>query len=800
MSKRYLNNDTGAFRQTLRKIHLYDFSDLALEAFPEKTTALRARLAEGEPLRSLIPEAFALVFEAVRRTLHETPFDAQLLAALAMNDQRIIELPTGEGKTMVAVFVAVLRALSGEGVHIMTFNDYLVGRDAQWMGPVYALLGLSVGIVREGSSASERKEAYACDVTYVTAREAGFDYLRSFLATDESEIVHRPFHFAIVDEADSIMIDEARVPMVIAGEQSEKVLIRPELFSAVRALKPELHYQTDEYAENIYLTDEGILQIEKDLGIGDLFGNESGEPLEQSLANPISRPPDNPVDVLTQVNVILPALHLLQKDVDYIVRDGQVQLVDTFTGRVSKLRQWPDGLQAAVEIKENVKQRTSGMIMNQVTFQHFINLYPEFCGMTGTAVSAAPEFAQFYDLPVTVIHPNKPCVRADLPDVIFTHRDVKHRFLIEEIIRVHSTGRPILVGTASVEESEEIAGYLREKGISIEVLNARNDEHEARIIANAGQKGAITISTNMAGRGVDIRLGGRDEAGHDEVCALGGLYVIGTNRHESVRIDRQLRGRAGRQGDPGESRFFISLEDPLLVKYRIGDALQEKFRLTRKETPLQSRAVRSAITHIQRVVEGQNFDTKTTLSKYSFMPNEQRKLVEKKRLNILSGRDSLSVLEQHDPALLEKITRRIDGPEYLRARRQIELFALNRCWSDHLVAVQNGLEGVEIISMLKGDPFLTYNQRLIEAFGQFEENLNATVRALFENLTIRDGIADLPHAGFAGPTSTRTYLVHDGTEEQAYVNDFALAFMNAPFFLMMKMLHFLFGRSEEPDK
>jgi len=809
---RYLNNDLRSFRHILRKIHSHDFSGLIPEAFPEKIAVLRARLAEGDPLTALIPETFALVSEAVKRTLHETPFDAQLLAALAMNDRRVIELPTGEGKTMVAVFVASLRALSGMGVHIMTFNDYLVGRDAQWMGPIYNLLGLSVGTVRENSSAPERKDAYACDVTYVTAREAGFDYLRTFLATDESDIAHRPFHFAIIDEADSIMIDEARVPMLIAGEQSEKVLIRPELFSAVRALKPDLHYQTDEYAENIYLTDEGILRIEKDLGIENLFENESGDPSEQSLTDPSEQslaepsdspsdnPTDNSVDILTQINVILPALHLLQKDVDYIVRDGQVQLVDTFTGRVSKLRQWPDGLQAAVEIKENVKQRTSGMIMNQVTFQHFINLYPEFCGMTGTAVSAAPEFAQFYDLPVTVIHPNMPCVRADLPDVIFTHRDVKHRFLIEEILRIHATGRPILVGTASVEESEEIAGRLRKEGVSLEVLNARSDEHEARIIADAGRKGAITISTNMAGRGVDIRLGGQDEAGHAEVCALGGLYVIGTNRHESVRIDLQLRGRAGRQGDPGESRFYISLEDPMLVKYRIGDALSEKFRLTRKEAPVESRAVRSAIAHIQRIVEGQNFDTKTTLARYSYMPNEQRKLVEKKRLNILKGQDSLRVLEQYDPTLLEKLLKRLSEEEYLRARQQIELFALNRCWSDHLIAVQNGLEGVEIISMLKGDPFLTYNQRLIEAFEHFEEDLNTTVGRLFEHLKIRDGIADLPHTGITAPTSTRTYLVHDGTEDQAYVNDFALAFFNAPFFLMMKIFHRLFGRSDESGK
>ncbi|MBN1891570.1 MAG: accessory Sec system translocase SecA2, partial [Clostridiales bacterium] len=687
---------------------------------------------------------------------------------------------------LAAVFVASLRALSRKGVHIMTFNDYLAGRDAQWMGPIFELLGFSVGTVRESSSPADRKAAYQCDITYVTAREAGFDYLRTFLVTDENEIVHRPFHYAIIDEADSIMIDEARVPMVIAGEMSDTVRIRPDLYASVRALQENIHYRTDEYAENIFLTDEGILQLEKDLGIENLFAEDE---------------PDQPdtVDILTQANVIIPALHLLQKNVDYIVRDGQVQLVDTFTGRISKLRQWPDGLQAAVEIKENVPQRTNGMIMNQVTFQHFINLYPGFCGMTGTAVSAAPEFAQFYDIPVTVIPPNRPCIRNDLPDVIFTHREAKYQHLIAEIVRIHSTGRPILVGTCSVEESELIADRLRKEGVLLEVLNARNDEREAQIIADAGRKGAVTISTNMAGRGVDIRLGGPDEAGHEHICALGGLYVIGTNRHESIRIDLQLRGRAGRQGDPGESRFFISLQDPMLVKYRVGDALSRKFRLTPQDDPIRSRAVRSAVAHTQRVVEGQNFDTKTTLAKYSFMPNEQRKLIEKKRMNILFGQDSLSVLEKHDRSLLDQIMSQVSEDEYHRARKQIELFALNRCWADHLVAVQSGLDGVEIVSMLKGDPFLTYNQRLIEAFEQFEDHLDQTVVRLFESLKIDDGVVDLPQTGVDRPTSTRTYLVHDGTEEQAFINDFAMAYLNAPFFLALKIFHHFFGKSEISD-
>ncbi|NLO61867.1 MAG: accessory Sec system translocase SecA2 [Clostridiaceae bacterium] len=789
MINKHLANNLRPLRKSLTQIRALDYSRYHAEDFSAHIARLRGLLSDGESLTALIPETFALVTEAIRQTLRLDPYDVQILAALAMNEGRIIEFPTGEGKTLVAVYVAALRALSGEGVHIMTFNDYLADRDARWMGPVYELIGLSVGSVRESSAPDDRKAAYLRDITYVTAREAGFDYLRTFLASDESEIVHRPFHYAIIDEADSIMIDEARIPLVIADDFGEKISISTELFESIRNMTPDVHFITDEHADNIYLTDQGIAKIEADLGVGHFFGEE--EPLEPTEANA-----EPHIGLLNQANVILPALYLLQKDVDYIVTDGAVRLVDEFTGRVSKFRQWPDGLQEAVEIKEGFPPRTGGRILNRITFRHLIEMYPDFCGMTGTATSAAPEFAQFYDRAVTVIPPNTPCVRKDLPDVIFTHTEAKHRFLIDDLLRIHETGRPILVGTAGVGESEQIADLLRMHGVCPEVLNARDDSREAEIIADAGKIGALTISTNMAGRGVDIRLGGRDEADRSEVCALGGLYVVGTNRHESVRIDRQLRGRAGRQGDPGESRFYISLQDPMLVKYRIGDELSGKFRLERRETPIDSRTVRSAIAHAQRVVEGQNLDTKTTLAKYSFMPNEQRKLVERKHLNILSGADSLEILEKYHPPLLEKIRTQLSEDEYLRARKYIELFALNQCWADHLLVAQAALDGVEIVSMLRGDPFLTYNQKMIEAFELFEENIRITITGLFESLQIKDGKADLPETGIIGSTSTRTYLIHDGTESQTFVNDFALAIMNPPFFIALMLFRWLFGRRD----
>lgn len=768
-----------AFRKILKKVKAFDFSGLENAQIAEHSQSLKKRATNMASPDNLLPDAFALVSETVKRTLGIAPFDVQLIAAAAMNAGRVIEFPTGEGKTLVAVFVAYVRALSGKGVHVLTFNDYLARRDALWMKPVYDMLDISVGFIQENSSLEDRKTAYSRDITYVTAKEAGFDYLKRFLVYDKNDIVQRDFHYAIIDEADSILIDEARIPLVLAGDISEIVDIGKNIYSSVASLAPEKHYKIDAYAENIYLTEEGIAQIETDLGIENLFDSEH-------------------LDTLTKINVILPALHLLEKDIDYIVQDGQVQLVDEFTGRVSKNRQWPDGLHAAVEMKEGLIPQKHGMVMNTVTLQHFLHLYPDFCGMTGTAHSAAPEFLQFYKKSIIVIPPHKPCMRIDHPDIVFTHREAKHQALVEEIRRTHASGRPVLVGTCSVEESELLADMLHDDIPQLQVLNAKNDVQEAEIISEAGQLSAVTISTNMAGRGVDIHLGGKDGKNYRQVCALGGLYIIGTNRHESIRIDLQLRGRAGRQGDPGESQFYISLKDPMLVKYQIDDALSEKFRICRQNDPIHGRTIRSAILHVQHIVEGQTFDAKTTLGKYSFMPNEQRKIVERRREKILNEESSFHVLENHATDQLLALRTQISEDEYLRVRRHVELFAINRCWADHLVATQSAQDGVQMISMLKGDPFLTFNQRLIEGFEDFETHIRELILEIFGSLLIRDGRVDLPQMGIQGPSSTRTYLVHDGTEEQIFINEFASAYFNAPLYIFYMIFNRLFKRRQKP--
>ena len=487
------------------------------------------------------------------------PFDVQVLAAIAMHQGKLAEMQTGEGKTLAAVLPAYLNALTGQGVHVLTFNDYLARRDAQWMGPLYRFLGLTVGAVQQGMSPADRRRAYACDVTYVTAKEAGFDYLRDHLCMAPEDLVHRPFHYAIVDEADSILIDEARVPLVIAGSVEARRVDPYQAAELVRSLDARRDFETDEFARNVHFTDSGLDRLESQLRCGDLHAAEN-------------------LDLLTELSMALHAQVLLRREVDYIVRDGQIELVDEFTGRVAENRRWPDGLQAAVEAKEGVPLRPQGTIRGSITLQHFLRLYPKVCGMTATAQAAAAEFEEFYELAVVVIPPNRPCVRVDAEDTVFTHKEAKYAVLVAEIAAARGRGQPVLVGTASVGESEHLAARLAKAGIECRVLNARNDEQEAAIVAQAAMAGAVTISTNMAGRGTDIKLGGDPPDEREPVVARGGLYVIGTNRHESRRIDDQLRGRAGRQGDPGQSRFFISLEDDLMERYGIGDLLPQRYR------------------------------------------------------------------------------------------------------------------------------------------------------------------------------------------------------------------------------
>ncbi len=761
--------DLKRYRRICDAVRAMDCSDLSDDALRRRSLKLRARAASGEAAQALIVEAFALVYETVRRALGITPHDNQLMAAAAMADGFVIELATGEGKTLAAVFTAYLKALSGKGVHVLTFNDYLARRDAGWMGPVYERLGLTVRHICETSDTNERCRAYAADVTYVTAREAGFDYLRGFLVFSPDDLAHRPFHFAVVDEADSILIDEARIPLVIAGDTPAGTDIEEKLYRIAAQMKPDVHFKTDENGSVVYLEEAGIAFLEKELDLDDLYD-------------------DGNLDIASKAVVIVQAEHLLKRDVDYIVRDGEILLVDEYTGRVALGRQWSEGLHEAVELKEGLKPKHKGKVLNSITLQNFLRLYPDFAGMTGTAVQAAAEFLRFYDRSVAVIPPDKPCIRADKPDVIFTHKEAKYSAVVSEAVRAHASGRPVLIGTSSIDESEKLAEMLRPRIPGVAVLNAKNDAEEAGVIANAGRPGTVTISTNMAGRGVDIRLGGRDGEDAEEVRRLGGLYVIGTNRHESVRIDNQLRGRAGRQGDPGESRFFISLEDDLVVRYGLYESIPEKLRDVYQDAPLKNPRFQKAVVHTQRVVEGQMFDAKVTLFKYAGIVEDQRRLVHNKREDILHGRVSASILKTEDPALYKALLAQAGAAELDRAERLITLYSMNQCWADHLLFLDSVQDEAQMIGRVKGDPLMHYNKKLIEGFESLEKNIRELAVGLFRTAVVRDGVIDLDEMGVHGPTSTRTFMVHDGTEGFGFlggIGDIGAAFSAPLYFLSL---------------
>jgi len=611
--------------------------------------------AAGRRARDLL-EIIAITAVVGACVLGLTMFDVQLRGALALARGKIVEMQTGEGKTLAAVPAIVSYARQGHGVHVMTVNDYLARRDARWMGPIYEFLSLSVGCIQQGMGIEDRQRAYACDITYVTANEVGFDYLRDQLALFPRDQVHRPFAVAVIDEADSLLIDEARVPLVIAGGDSEQVPLAHRVDSLVRGFCRSLHYSLDEYGRNIGLTDTGIQAVENTFGCGNLFAEEN-------------------LPLLAAVQNSLHAHALLRRDVDYLVKDGEIKSVDEFKGRIVQERRWPAGLHTAIEVKEGVTPKTQGRILGSITMENLIALYPQVCGMTGTAATQAEEFRKIYDLEVEVIPTNRPVIRVDRPDILFQTKQEKEDVVIQELHDVHHSGRPILVGTVSVEESERLSNRLQD--IPHQVLNAWSEEKEAGIIAHAGERGALTISTNMAGRGTDIPLG-------KGVAELGGLYVIGTNRHESRRIDNQLRGRAGRQGDPGGSRFFISREDDLLVKYGIDNP--------RLHYDAES---------IQRLVEGQNLDNRQFLHKYESVIEGQRQAILERRQAILMGATPCS-------SELERL---------------VSLNALDDLWSEHLASVKELQEGTQWISYGGGEPLFEY----LKAVHKLFENLQTRI-------------------------------------------------------------------------
>lgn len=615
--------------------------------------------AEGRRATALV-EVVAVTAVVAARVLGLEMFNVQLEGALAMAEGKIAEMQTGEGKTLAAVPAVVWLARAGRGVHVMTVNDYLARRDSEWMGGIYKFLGLSVSCIQQGMSTEERRQAYASDITYATANEIGFDLLRDGLALYPNEQVQRPFAAALIDEADSILIDEARIPLVIAGGNVDQEPLAVRVDRLTRFFRRVRHYTLDEYARNIALTDAGINAIEVSFGCGNLFSEEN-------------------LPLLTAVQDSIHAHALLNRDVDYLVKDGAIESVDEFKGRVAQNRRWPAGLHTAIEAKEGVALKTQGRVLGSITLQNLIALYPEVCGMTGTAATQSAELRTVYGLDVEVIPTNRPLIRADRQDVIFRSRADKERAVIEEIRRMHETGRPVLVGTRSVEESERLSRQIRD--VVHQVLNARHEEYEAQMIARAGERDAVTISTNMAGRGTDIKLGER-------VAELGGLHVIGTNRHESRRIDNQLRGRAGRQGDPGSSRFFVSLQDDLFAKYSA-----ETERLQRDPESLQ------------RVVEGQNLEIRNFLRKYEGVVEGQRQAVQRRRQDILTGATPCSS----------------------ETERLVSLATIDDLWAEYLAAITDLREGVQWISWGGRDPLHEYLTSVDSLYQQFQASIDEEI-------------------------------------------------------------------------
>jgi preprotein translocase subunit SecA len=735
--------ELGPYRRVLARINEHDFESADDEQLKRESGELAVRARDGVALDRLLPEAFALVRETSHRVLTMRPFDVQMIAGIAMHQGKLAEMPTGEGKTLAAVAPVYLNALTGRGVHVLTFNDYLAQRDAQWMGPVYRFLGLSVGCVQQETDIAGRKDAYTCDVTYLTAKQAGFDYLRDHLGTDPSNLVHRPLGYAIVDEADSILIDEARVPLVIAGS-TEAVQADPAgAARLIGELVLDRDFKKDQAARNVHFTEVGLDRLEAELACGNLH----------DAAN---------LSLLTELSMALHARVLLTLNVDYIVRDGCVELVDEFTGRVVQDRRWPDGLQAAVEAKEGVPLKPQGAIRGSITLQHFLQLYPKTAGMTATARSAADEFLEFYDMSVVVVPPNRKCIRTDEEDVVFTHREAKHRAIIAEIVELQRTGRPVLVGTASVVESEELAGGLAEAGVECEILNAKNDGREARIVAQAATPGAVTISTNMAGRGTDIRLGGDPPRDRQRIVDLGGLYVIGTNRHESRRIDGQLRGRAGRQGDPGSSRFYISLEDDLVKRFGILDLIPPEYRTLRQDEPIDKPAITRVIGRAQRTIEEQTFEIRRTLWRYASFIEHQRQAVHRRRQAILKDELPMDLLASRAKERYDELRTAGVGQEILRrVEKQITLFGIDACWADYLTRVADIRESIHLVVLANQSPLDEFHKRVGGEYTDLLDRIDRQIVRTFRSAEVTAGGIDLDKEGLRGPSSTWTYMIND---------------------------------------
>jgi preprotein translocase subunit SecA len=777
-------------------------SPLSDDQLRAKTSEFKERIGRGESVEGILPEAFAVVRETAKRTLGERHYDVQLVGGIVLHRGKIAEMATGEGKTLVSTLPAYLNALEGKGVHIVTVNDYLAKRDREWMGAIYRFLGLSVGVILHELNDRERKEAYGCDITYGTNNEFGFDYLRDNMKFSLEDYVQRDLNYAIVDEVDSILIDEARTPLIISGPAEESTDKYYKINRVIPSLKQGKDYQLEEKSHTAFLTEEGVAHVEKLIHVENLYD------------------PGN-IETLHHVNQALKAHTLFKRDVDYVVKEGEVIIVDEFTGRLMPGRRWSDGLHQAVEAKENVRIENENQTLATVTFQNYFRMYKKLAGMTGTADTEAAEFRKIYNLDVVVIPTNMPLIRTNYPDVIYKTEDEKFRAVVREIKDLYQSGHPVLVGTISIEKSERLSQLLKKQGVPHNVLNAKHHEREAEIIAQAGRVQAVTISTNMAGRGTDILLGGNPkflarasvdgepteeamkEAAEkalgivknekEKVIQVGGLHVLGTERHEARRIDNQLRGRSGRQGDPGSSRFFLSLEDDLLRIFGSERISKIMDRLgIEEDQPIEHRLVSKAIESAQRKVEAHNFEIRKHLLEYDNVMNKQREVIYSQRREVLGSEDLketvMEMIEEGSEGLVDFYTDEKDyseewdlkglqdavyqqfsfkwsapsieedeikrdqleemivqsakdvyqkkeeelGTPMLRyLEKVIMLQSIDFHWKDHLLAIDQLKEGIGLRGYGQRDPLIEYQK---EAYQMFLEMLDRIKRDTVEKL------------------------------------------------------------------
>jgi len=733
--KKYIN------QVSLINKHESSMQALSLEDFPKKTTILKNRLEKGETLDELIPEAFALVREAAVRTLSQRHYDVQLIGGIVMHEGNIAEMRTGEGKTLVATLSAYLNALPEKGVHIVTVNDYLARRDAVWMGQIYSLLGLSVGVINSQQESflydsghkeadeerdvvgsykiryeflrpCTRREAYEADITYGTNSEFGFDYLRDNLARNRESLSQRGHFYTIVDEIDSILIDEARTPLIIStpAEESDEFYKKFAIIAATLEEGPD--YASDEKFKGVNLTDQGIEKAEQALGIDNIY-TEKG------------------IKYVHHLETAARAKALFHRDKDYVVKDGEVIIVDAFTGRLQPGRRWSEGLHQAIEAKEGVSINKETRTAASITYQNYFRFYDKLSGMTGTAETSKEEFLEVYGLDVVVIPTNKPTKRQDNEDLIFATEKGKFQAIARKVKELNEKGQPVLIGTVAIEKNEHLSSYLKQAGVTHKMLNAKNHEEEAGIIAQAGKKGVVTVATNMAGRGIDIRLGGHpgSEELHDEVKGFGGLFVLGTERHEARRTDDQLRGRSGRQGDPGETQFFVSLEDDLMRVFgsdRIKSIMQT-FKFP-EDQPIQNKIITNSIRKAQKKIEGFNFDARKHVLAYDNVLNHQRESVYGKRRKLL-GSNTEEVKEFLEGFLteypqiresVEKKKKELPEETFYEAVRNISLHVLDLLWMEHIETMDYLRSSVNLRAYGQRDPLVEYKREGLRLFKDLE--------------------------------------------------------------------------------